>query len=121
MKRTVTLTPRRRATSITYRSGFVELDDARSLRVIRLDAADLPEDVLDLVGQELCEQAGIYGDPSVGDPIQYDELRIEQEGGEVEIVVYNRAILLFTTDSEGLPRIHQLCYRLDDLSALQAG
>jgi len=32
--------------------------------------------------------------------VQYDELRIEHDQGDVEIVVYNRAILLFTTDSE---------------------
>jgi hypothetical protein len=35
----------------------------------------------------------------------------------VEIVVYNRAILLFTTDSEPIRRIHQVCCRLDDLRA----
>ncbi len=32
-----------------------------------------------------------YGDPNAGDPIQYDELRIEHDQGDVEIVVYNRA------------------------------
>ncbi len=36
--------------------------------------------------------------PRAGDPIQYDELRIEHDQGAVEIVVSNRAILLFTTD-----------------------
>ena len=29
------------------------------------------------------------------------ELRIEHDQGVVEIVIYNRAILLFTTDDEG--------------------
>ena len=33
------------------------------------------------------------------EPSQYDALRIEHDQGDVEIVVYNRAILLFTTDS----------------------
>jgi len=47
--------------------------------------------------------------------MQYDERRIEHEEGTVEIVVYNRAILLFTTDSEAVKRIHQVCCRLDDL------
>jgi len=46
-------------------------------------------------------------DPEAGDPIQYDELVIEHDEGEVEIVVYNRAILLFTTGSEGVGRVHQ--------------
>ena len=48
--------------------------------------------------------------------IQYDELRIEHDQGDVEIVVYNRAILLFTTDSEAVRRIHQVCCRLDDIA-----
>ena len=47
------------------------------------------------------------------EPSQYDELRFEHDQGEVEIVVYNRAILLFRTDSEAVRRIHQVCCRLD--------
>jgi hypothetical protein len=34
----------------------------------------------------------------------------------VEIVVYNRAILLFTTDSGAMRRVHQVCCRLDDIA-----
>ncbi len=59
---------------------------------------------------------GTYGNPEAGDPIQYDELRIEHDQGEVEIVVYNRAILLFMTDSEAVKRIHEVCCRLDDIA-----
>ena len=53
--------------------------------------------------------------PQVGwcDP----ELRIEHDGNEVEIVVYNRAILLFTT--EAVRRIHRVCRRLDDIAGLR--
>jgi hypothetical protein len=47
-------------------------------------------------GHEACTMAGIeldlgstYGEPNAGDPIQYDELRIEHDQGAVEIVVYN--------------------------------
>src|SRR5205809_2502471 len=36
-------------------------------------------------------------------------LRIEHDQGAVEIVVYNRAILLFTTDTEAVTRVHQVC------------
>src|SRR5207247_10626664 len=60
--------------------------------------------------------AGTYGDPETGDPIQYDELRIEHDEGEVEIVVYNCAILLFTTDDEAVRRIHRVCCGLADLA-----
>ena len=62
------------------------------------------------------DPGGTYGDPNAGDPVQYDELRIEHDRGEVEIVVYNRAILLFATDGEVLRRIHEVCCRLDDLA-----
>ncbi len=51
------------------------------------------------------------------DPIQYDVLRIEHDQGAVEIVVYNRTILLFTTDSEEVRRSHQVCRWLDDFAA----
>src|SRR2546428_11138050 len=44
--------------------------------------------------------------PEAGDPIQYDELHIEHDEGDVEIVVYNHAILLFTTDSEAGRRVY---------------
>ncbi len=44
-------------------------------------------------------------DPEAGDPIEYDELQIERDQGGVEIVVYNRAILLFTAESEAVRRI----------------
>ncbi len=37
----------------------------------------------------------------------------------MEIVVYNRAILLFTTDSEAVRRIHEVCCPLDDQGALE--
>ncbi len=50
-------------------------------------------------------------------PIQYDELRIEHEESDVEIVVYNRAILLFMTESEAIRRIHQVCCPLDDIES----
>jgi len=63
---------------------------------------------------DLLDLGGTYGAPESGDPIQYDELRIEHDQGDVEVVVYNRAILLFTTDSEPVRRVHEVC--LDDLA-----
>ena len=50
----------------------------------------------------ILDLGGTYGDPEAGDPIQSDELRIEHDLGDVKIVVYNRAILLFTTDDEAV-------------------
>ena len=52
-----------------------------------------------LLDQHALDLGGTYGVPEVGDPIQYDELRIEHDRGAVEIIVHNRTILCFTTDS----------------------
>ena len=72
--------------------------------------------MLALLDRHLLDRRGTYGDPEAGDPIQYDALRIEHDRGEVEIVVYNRAILLFFTDSEAVKQIHEVCCRLEDLA-----
>ena len=51
---------------------------------------------------------GEIGDaPQAGDPIQYDALRIEHDESDVEIVVYNRAVLLLRTDSQGASDLHR--------------
>jgi len=50
--------------------------------------------VLALLDHHLLDLSGSHGDRNLGDPIQYDELRIEHDEGDVETVVYNRAILL---------------------------
>jgi len=95
-------------TGIVSSRGFLKrLDDVGSLPVWSIDGSHLPEDVLEFV-EPLLDLRGTYGDPDAGDPI-YDELRIEHDHGAVEIVVYNRAILLFTTDSEAVRRIHRVC------------
>ena len=57
--------------------------------------------MLALLDQHLPDLSGTYGDPQAGDPIQYDELRIQHDQGDVEIVVYNRAILLFMIRQRG--------------------
>jgi len=90
---------------LSYRTALVKrLAEAARLPAITIEA-DLPEDALALLDHHLLDLGGTYGEPNMGDPIQYDELRIEHDQGDVEIVVYKRAILLFTTDSEVVRRI----------------
>ena len=48
--------------------------------------------MLTLLDHHFLDLGGTYRDPEAGDPIQYDELRIEHDQGEGEIVVFNRAI-----------------------------
>jgi len=79
----------------------------------------LPDDVLVLLDDHFLDLGGTYGVPEAGDPIQYDELHIEHDDGTVEIVVYNGAILLPFTDSEAVKGIHEVCCRLDDITALR--
>src|SRR5882724_4946855 len=45
-------------------------------------------------------RGGVAGTARTCSRSSLDELRIEHDQGDVEIVVYNRAILLFSTDSE---------------------
>ena len=45
--------------------------------------------MLPLLDHHHLDLGGTYRDPEAGDPIQYDELRIEHDQGAVEIVVYN--------------------------------
>jgi len=72
---------------------------------------DLPEDVLALLDQYL-DLCGTYGDPEGWRPVQYAELVIEHDQGEVEIVVYNRAILLFMTGRPVRPGVVEALARL---------
>jgi hypothetical protein len=60
-----------------------------------IEAADLPEDVVALLEDHLLDLGGSYGDPQAGEPVHYDELRIEHNQGVVEIVVYKPRHLLF--------------------------
>ena len=84
---------------VSYRSGFVEqLREAARLPALSIEAADLPDDVLALLDSHLLERGGTYGDPNAGDPIQYNKLRIEHDHGDVEIIIYNRAILLLSSE-----------------------
>ncbi|MBI2998034.1 MAG: hypothetical protein HYY46_06200 [Deltaproteobacteria bacterium] len=66
---------------------------------------------------QLLGAAGDYGDPLVGDPLQYDELVIEHAGGAKRIALYNRAIMLFTTEEEFYKQIHRVCCAIEKVAA----
>ena len=48
----------------------------------------------------LHELAGQYGDRRVSSPVEYDHLIVETPDREIEIEVFNRGILLYTTGDE---------------------
>ena len=55
----------------------------------------------------------VYGDKSVGDPAEYDNLKLVLTDDTVEITVFNRGITLFMSDDERVRRIHRVLCKLD--------
>ena len=75
----------------------------------------IPSDIVEAIEKEdLLSLDGVYGDKRVGDPLEYDHLRLIGTHGLVEIVVFNRGITLFTTDNERVVRIHRVLCKLND-------
>lgn len=97
--------------SVTYQSALLRtVADAERVPVRRFSAPDIPSELLEAIRAERGEAlGGTHGDPSCGEPIQFDRVVIEQRQRTTDIWVYNRAIQLFTKDSEPIRRIHRLC------------
>lgn len=100
---------------IEYRRGMLA-DDIKSedLPTDVWCSPHIPKEVLDALQREnVFELRGNYGDPEMGDPIQYDHLIMATSEGEAEILVFNRALMLFSSDDERLRRIHRAMVALD--------
>ena len=67
---------------------------------------EVVESVLD---NDLLTAGDVYGMPEAGERVQIDHLQIEHRQGTTEITVYNRAIMLFSTDDDIYPRVHRVC------------
>ena len=98
-------------TRILYQWGLVDnAAQARNIPARVMIAPDIPAEVLTAIEREdLLRLGGVYGDPSWGEPIECDILRVEHAGGCTEIQVFNRSIQLFHADSEVIRRIHRVC------------
>jgi hypothetical protein len=76
--------------------------------------AKIPADVRKAVNEEnLLNLGGVYGDKRVGDPVEYDQLKLVLTNDTVEITVFNRGIMLFMSDDERVRRIHRVLCKLD--------
>ena len=95
---------------IEYRCGLLEKGK---------QATDLPvkiwrgsqinaEIILSIHNEDILNLGGVYGDRDMGDPPEYDQLRIALTDDEVEIEFFNRGISLLTTDNETFRRIHRV-------------
>lgn len=100
---------------VWYRRGFTEnLTDRTSLHTSEFGSEEIPEDIAaGIRDNDLLDAGGVYGDPLVGEPVQIDELVLELEGRQVDITVYNRAIMLFQTNEDIYPRVHRVCCLID--------
>ncbi len=60
----------------------------------------------------LTELAGEWGEPSVGEPIEYERLRVAYEHGSFEITLFNRGIMLIFCDDERIRRMHRAWFTM---------
>lgn len=102
---------------VTYRHGLVEDDDLEELtglEGVELEGDAISRDiVVAIYDNKLLEASGEYGDPLVGDPLEYDELTIEHAGGTTRIGLFNRGIMLLTTNEEFYKRVHRVCETIE--------
>ncbi|MCZ6563204.1 MAG: hypothetical protein O6948_09855 [Deltaproteobacteria bacterium] len=100
---------------VTYRRGMLsDPEDLSGLESTVLEGPALSREIIVTIhDNELLGASDNYGDPLVGDPLQYDELIIEHTGGTTRIALYNRAIMLFTTDDEFYKQVHRVCCAID--------
>lgn len=101
---------------IEYRHGMLESGmKPGDLPVKTWRGAEISTEVRKSVNEEdILNLGGSYGDKDVGDPVEYDHLRLILTDDVVEIEVFNRGITLFTTDDEKVKRIHRVLCILDD-------
>ncbi|MBI2533199.1 MAG: hypothetical protein HYW03_13470 [Deltaproteobacteria bacterium] len=103
---------------VTYRHGLVsddDLEDMAGLERVELEGDAISREiVVAIYDNELLGAAGEYGDPLVGDPLEYDELTIEHAGGTTRIGLFNRGIMLLTTNEEFYKRVHRVCETIRD-------
>ncbi len=103
---------------VEYRRGMLEEGaEPSDFRVTVWRAEELPAEAMKSLEEEgILELGGVYGDADVGDPVQYDQLRLAFPDGVFELEVFNRGIMLLMTDDEKIKRIHRTLCVLDRAS-----
>jgi hypothetical protein len=100
---------------IEYRKGMLEngmKPDVLPMKAWR--GAKIPAEIRKAINEEdILNLGGVYGDENAGDPVEYDHLRLVLTDDTVEITVFNRGIMLFTTDNERVRRIHRVLCKLE--------
>ena len=100
---------------VTFRTGMVgELAETSKCPTVTFSSPDIPADILkQLRGDDYESLKLSYGDPSWGSPIQYDYMEVESSAGVKPLEIFNRAILLFTKNTEETQRAHRIMYSVE--------
>ena len=76
--------------------------------------AKIPADIRKAINEnDILNLGGGYGDKTLGDPFEYDHLKLVLTDDVIEIEFFNRGITLFVTDNEDVRRIHRVMCKLD--------
>jgi len=100
---------------IEYRHGLLEKGKQPADLPVKIwsNSQTTPEILKSIHNEDILNLGGAYGDRSIGNPPEYDHLKIILTDNEVEIEFFNRGISLFTTDNETYRRIHRVLCVLD--------
>lgn len=102
---------------VEYRGGMLE--DGRTpynLPVTSWKGSKIPSELLKQIREDdILNCGGTHGDPSVGDPIQYDCLTIYLTDDTVKVEFYNRAISILCSNDEQLKKIFHVMSTLESL------
>jgi hypothetical protein len=106
---------------IEYRRGMVESsENLENLRVKIWRRPEVLPTISEWIDAEgMLDLGGVYGDEMLGDPVEYDYLKLTLNDDEIEITVFNRGIALLMSRSLGetVVRIHRFLCKLDDVRA----
>ncbi len=102
-------------TRIDYQSGMLADNKApKDLPVAIWRSPEFPAGVEAAIRKEgLRSLDGIYGNEHVGDPVEYDHLRLVFSDKAVEITIFNRGITLLSTGDAKVQRIHRVLCKLN--------
>jgi len=99
---------------IDYRYGLIGMNlKERDLPVKSWRGYRIPSRVRKaIIENDLLNLGGVYGDKNAGSPAEFDNLKLILTDDTVEITVWNRGILLATSDDERIQRIHEVLMKL---------
>jgi len=101
---------------IEYRHGLLEKGkQATDLPVKIWRGSQINAKIIRSIhNEDILNLGGVYGNKDIGDPPEYDYLKIILTDDDVQIEFFNRGLSLLTSDSETYRRIHRFLCILDN-------